>query len=56
MPRVARVDMGEYVYHVINRAIMRLEVFKSDEDYILFEKLLESVKWGQPPFIRRSPT
>lgn len=42
MPRVARVDVGDHVYHVINRAVMRLEIFSTPEDYRLFEKLLAS--------------
>jgi len=40
MPRVARVDVGGYPYHVINRAVMRLKIFQKDEDYLLFEQLL----------------
>ncbi len=40
MPRVARVDVGGYPYHVINRAVMRLPIFTSDEEYLLFEQLL----------------
>lgn len=41
MPRVARVDVANYSYHVINRAVMRLRIFTTDEDYLLFEKILE---------------
>ena len=40
MPRVARTDVGGHAYHVINRAVMRLTIFQSDEDYLLFERLL----------------
>ena len=44
MPRVARVDVGEEVYHVINRANGRLQIFNTDEDYRLFEQLLLETK------------
>ena len=42
MPRVARVDVGGNAYHVINRAVMRFEIFSAEEDYRLFEDLLET--------------
>ncbi len=41
MPRCARVDVGEEIYHVINRAVARLQIFSVPEDYQLFETLLE---------------
>jgi putative transposase len=44
MPRVARVDKAGYVYHVINRAVMRLEIFESDDDYALVEKILKDTQ------------
>lgn len=44
MPRVARVDVGEEVYHVINRANGHLQIFNTDDDYRLFEKLLLETK------------
>ena len=40
MPRVARVDISNYPYHVINRGVMRLTIFNSEADYALFEELL----------------
>lgn len=40
MPRNARVDVGGEIYHVINRANGRLQIFNKDEDYELFEKLM----------------
>ena len=43
MPRAARLDVGGYPYHVINRAVMRLEIFTSPSDYHLFEKLLGDI-------------
>lgn len=44
MPRVARVDVGDEIYHVINRANGRLQIFNTDEDYRLFEQLLLETK------------
>ncbi|MDO8748762.1 MAG: transposase [Candidatus Omnitrophota bacterium] len=41
MPRVRRTDIGEYVYHIINRANARVQIFDSDKDYQLFEIILE---------------
>jgi putative transposase len=41
MPRVARVDIADYPYHILNRAIMRLRIFDADRDYALFEHILE---------------
>lgn len=44
MPRSARVDVGGEIYHVINRANGRLEIFNTDEDYQLFEQILFETK------------
>lgn len=44
MPRLARVDVGNEIYHVINRANGRLQIFNTPEDYRLFEKLIEEAK------------
>lgn len=45
MPRLPRIDLGNYCYHIINRANARLQVFFKKEDYQLFENiLLEGVK------------
>jgi len=41
MPRIGRTDVGEYVYHIINRANARVQIFDSDKDYQLFESVLE---------------
>src|SRR3989338_11215332 len=40
MGRVARVDVADQVYHVINRAVGRLQIFTADQEYRLFEDLL----------------
>jgi len=44
MPRNARVDVGGEIYHVINRANGRFQIFNEDEDYHIFEKLLSDTK------------
>lgn len=44
MARAARVDVGGEVYHIINRANGRLQIFDKDEDYQLFEQLLLETK------------
>lgn len=41
MPRIGRIDVGGYVYHVLNRANARVRIFDSDKDYRLFESILE---------------
>jgi len=40
MPRVARAAPGGCVYHVLNRAVARLPLFRKDADYAAFEHLL----------------
>jgi putative transposase len=43
MPRLARVDIGDEIYHVLNRANGRSRIFESDQDYRLFEEILTGV-------------
>ncbi len=40
MARAARVDIGGQIYHVINRAVGRLQIFDTDEDYLTFLNIL----------------
>lgn len=40
MPRTQRVDIGNEVYHVINRSNGRSTIFETKKDYELFEELL----------------
>jgi putative transposase len=40
MPRIERTDIGGYVYHVLNRANARAQIFDGPEDYVLFEAIL----------------
>lgn len=44
MARGQRVDLGNYVYHVINRSNGRVPIFHTEEDYKDFEYLLNEVK------------
>lgn len=44
MPRLARIDIGDQIYHVINRANGRLRIFEKDTDYQLFEDLLQKAQ------------
>ena len=40
MPRRARSCPGGYVYHVWNRAAGRLRLFKKEEDFLAFQRIL----------------
>lgn len=44
MPRLARVDIGNEIYHVINRANGRMQIFDKPGDYQSFENLIEEAK------------
>ena len=44
MPRVNRVDVSDIVYHAINRANARMQIFITEKDYLLFEKVLEEAR------------
>ena len=41
MSRAPRVDLGDLVYHIINRANNRQTIFKTTKDYEHFESLLK---------------
>ncbi|MFA6515082.1 MAG: transposase [Candidatus Paceibacterota bacterium] len=41
MPRIKRINVGGYIYHVLNRANARVQIFDNKEDYKLFENILE---------------
>lgn len=48
MPRRSRQCPGGLVYHVWNRAAGRLRLFKKDEDYLAFLRLLAQAHAGHP--------
>jgi len=44
MGRAPRVDIGDEIYHVLNRANGRAEIFNKDKDYEAFELILKEAK------------
>lgn len=44
MGRALRVDVGDYVYHILNRANARGKLFARKGDYALFESVLAEAK------------
>ena len=48
MPRGARIAPGEIVYHVLNRANARSELFHKPEDYSAFERIMISAMQRTP--------
>jgi putative transposase len=40
MPRTARIAPGGMIFHVLNRGVGRREIFKKDEDYAAFERVM----------------
>jgi putative transposase len=41
MPRIARVAPGGMVYHVLNRGVGRMRLFRDDADYAAWERVIE---------------
>ena len=44
MGRPLRVDVGGYVYHVVNRANARMTIFEHDSDYAAFERIVDQAQ------------
>ena len=40
MPRVARTTPGGYVYHVLNRTVAGLPLFRKEADFEAFERIM----------------
>ena len=40
MPRITRIDIGGEIYHILNRANARVQIFDNDQDYQIFESIL----------------
>lgn len=38
------IDIGGEIYHVINRANARLQIFDTEKDYRLFEQVIKEAK------------
>jgi putative transposase len=48
MPRRPRIAPGGYVYHVLNRAVARLPLFRKPADYDAFEQVIERAHQRHP--------
>ena len=48
MARGRRTAVGDLVYHVLNRGVGRLKIFKTTKDYLAFERVLETAQQRQP--------
>jgi putative transposase len=48
MPRAPRISPGGLVYHVLNRANGRLRLFKKEEDFLAFERVLLQTQQRHP--------
>ncbi len=48
MARTPRNAIGDMVYHVLNRANGRMQIFERDSDYYAFEQLLTEAKGKYP--------
>ena len=44
MPRRSRFASGNYVFHVLNRAVGRATIFETEEDYIAFLNVLQQAR------------
>ena len=51
MPRSARRSLGGEVYHVLNRAALRYRIFRTEKDFLAFERLLYEAA-GRVPGMR----
>ena len=48
MPRIARIAPGGLIYHVLNRSVARLPLFRKDADYAAFEQVILETQEKQP--------
>lgn len=48
MGRAPRAAIGNTIYHVLNRSNGRLTIFRKDNDYLAFEKILAEAKKKYP--------
>lgn len=44
MSRAPRIDVADFVYHVINRANGRQQIFHTRKDYLAFENILREAQ------------
>jgi putative transposase len=48
MPRTARIAPGGMPFHVLNRAIARIQMFEKEKDYSAFERILAETMQQRP--------
>lgn len=48
MPRTARIAPGGMIFHVLNRANNRDEIFERDEDYLAFLRVMRDTLAKKP--------
>jgi hypothetical protein len=48
MPRTARVAPGGFVYHVLNRSVGRMHMFRKESDFEAFERVMAEAHLRQP--------
>ncbi|OGN16161.1 MAG: hypothetical protein A3C81_03025 [Candidatus Yanofskybacteria bacterium RIFCSPHIGHO2_02_FULL_46_19] len=48
MPRPTRTIEGDTIYHVLNRANAKMQIFEKEKDYLAFEKILLEAKDKYP--------
>lgn len=48
MPRHARIAPGGLIYHVLNRAVAKLPLFRKEADYLAFERVLAEAQQRHP--------
>ncbi|MFZ5833664.1 MAG: hypothetical protein ACOY3P_26560 [Planctomycetota bacterium] len=41
MPRTARVAPGGMLFHVLNRGVGRMQIFRAEKDYDAFRRVVE---------------
>lgn len=44
MPRPLRITPGDMVFHVMNRSVLGIPLFKTDQDYLYFLSILEETR------------
>ena len=52
MPRIAGVSPGGMLFHVLNRGVGRIQIFRAEEDYDAFHRLVEQARRVAPIRIR----
>jgi putative transposase len=51
MPRTARKALGGHVFHVLNRAVGRMRLFRTDNDFEAFQRVMTESHQRHPPRI-----